>query len=111
MPHAMSFIVYKRADTDFALGSLWTLFEENFEGFVNYLDELDDCSYDPVCRSSENGACEDCLYLAAISTENANHNLGRGTFYGGPFDSHEDMTGYSEMVTAPTNANVDASAD
>lgn len=97
MPRTMSFIVYKRPDTDFALGSLWTLFEEQFDDFTEHLDELYDCSYDPVCLDDENGACEDCLYLAAISTENANHNLGRGTFYGGNFDGR-DLTGYKEIT-------------
>ncbi|WP_336021522.1 hypothetical protein [Halobellus salinisoli] len=96
MPRTMSFIVYKRPDTDFALGSLWTLFEEQFDDFSEHLDELYDCSYDPVCLHDENGACEDCLYLAAISTENANHNLGRGTFYGGNFDGR-DLTGYKDI--------------
>jgi len=97
MPRTMSFVVYKRPDTDFALGSLWTLFEEQFDDFAAHLDELYDCSYDPVCMHDENGACEDCLYLAAISTENANHNLGRGTFYGGNFDGR-DLTGYRHVA-------------
>ncbi len=97
MPRTMSFVVYKRPDTDFALGSVWTLFEEQFDDFAAHLDELYDCSYDPVCIHDENGACEDCLYLAAISTENANHNLGRGTFYGGNFDGR-DLTGYRDIT-------------
>jgi hypothetical protein len=99
MPRTMSFVVYKRPDTDFALGSLWTLFEEQFDDFIAHLGELYHCSYDPVCIHDENGACEDCLYLAAISTENANHNLGRGTFYGGNFDGR-DLIGYRDI--APT---------
>ena len=97
MPRTMSFVIYKRPDTDFALGSVWTLFEEQFDDFAGYLEELYDCSYDPVCIHDENGACEDCLYLAAISTENANHNLGRGTFYGGNFDGR-DLTGYRHIT-------------
>lgn len=96
MPRTMSFVIYKRPDTSFALGSIWTLFEEQFDDFVSHIDELNDCSIDPVCRHDENGACEDCLYLAAISTENANHNLGRGTFYGGPFDGR-DLTGFRDI--------------
>lgn len=96
MPRTMSFVIYKRPDTNFALGSLWTLFEEQFDDFAGHLNELYDCSYDPVCIHDENGACEDCLYLAAISTENANHNLGRGTFYGGNFDGR-NLTGYRDI--------------
>jgi hypothetical protein len=105
LPYSMAFVVYKRPDTDFQLGSLWTLFEEQFDDFTEHLEELNDCSFDPVCMHDENGACEDCLYLAAISTQNANHNLGRATFFGGPFDTydsqsdsgHSDLTGYRDV--------------
>jgi hypothetical protein len=55
----MAFVVYKRPDTDFQLGSLWTLFEEQFDDFTKHLEELNDCSFDPVCMHDENGACED----------------------------------------------------
>lgn len=96
MPHTMSFVIYKRPDTDFVLGSIWTLFEEQFSQFVEHLRELDHCSYDPVCSHDENGACDDCLYLAAISTENANHNLSRATLFGGPFDTRE-LIGYKDI--------------
>jgi hypothetical protein len=97
MPNGMAFVVYKRPDTDFQLGSLWTLFEEQFDDFTEHLDELYDCSLDPVCMDDENGACEDCLYLAAISTENANYNLSRSVFYGGPFDDRADIAGYQDI--------------
>lgn len=113
MPHTMSFVVYKSPDADFALGTIWTLFEEQFKEFVQHFDELNDCSYDPVCLHDENGACEDCLYLPAFATENTNHNLGRATFYGGPFDeynSHDlvspsnDLTGFTELTTTQDRA-------
>lgn len=105
LPYSLAFVVYKRPDTDFQLGSLWTLFEEQFDNFNEHLEELNDCSFDPVCMHDENGACEDCLYLAAMSTQNANHNLGRATFFGGSFDTHrsqstgghDELVGYREM--------------
>jgi hypothetical protein len=114
MPHTMSFVVYKSPDADFALGTIWTLFEEQFREFVQQLHELNDCSYDPVCLHDENGACEDCLYLPAFATENTNHNLGRATFYGGPFDNHatkdgaapfDDLTGFVNLTTTVDRAN------
>jgi hypothetical protein len=110
LPRTMSFVVYKRPDTDFQLGSLHTLFEEQFDDFVSHLHELNDCSIDPVCMHHENGACEDCLYLAAISTENANHNLGRGTVFGGRFDGRS-MTGYFEMADDDEDEDADATTD
>jgi hypothetical protein len=113
MPHTMSFVVYKSPDADFALGTIWTLFEEQFKEFVEHLHDLNDCSYDPVCLHDENGACEDCLYLPAFATENTNHNLGRATFYGGPFDNHDtdeasapfdDLTGFADLTTTADRA-------
>jgi len=86
MPHTLSFLVYKRPDTDQAIGTVLSLFEERFDQFYTQLQEQATCPLDRVCYADENGACEHCLYLPAMSTDNTNHNLGRATLFGGPFD-------------------------
>jgi len=43
MPHTLSFLVYKRPDTDQALGTVLTLFEERFEQFHTQLQEQATC--------------------------------------------------------------------
>lgn len=109
MPRTMSFVIYKSPDADFTLGTIRTLFEQHFDDVASHIEtELNNCSYDPVCTHAENGACEDCLYIPVFTTENANHNLSRATFYGGPFDDHDttdsgtsldDLTGFQMMTS------------
>lgn len=97
MPHTLSFLVYKRPDTDQALGTVLTLFEERFEQFETQLQEQATCPLNRVCYADENGACEHCLYLPAMSTDNTNHNLGRATLFGGPFDDGKPGLDDSEI--------------
>ena len=97
MPHTLSFLVYKRPDTDQAFGTIHSLFEERFEEFVDQFREQDRCPLNRVCYADENGACEHCLYLPAISTENTNHNLSRATIFGGAFDTGK-LDGSSDEI-------------
>jgi hypothetical protein len=88
LPRTMSVIIYKRPDTDFSLGSIFTLFEERFDKVVEQIKEADYCSFNTVCRKEHNAACEDCLYLSDITCQNVNYNLSRSTYFGGRFDGH-----------------------
>ncbi len=98
LPHTLSFVIYKRSDTDFSLGAMHTLVEDRFLQLAEYVDsDADVCIYDPVCETEENAACEDCLYISNISCDNGNHNLSRSTLYGGEFDDEEDITGYLDV--------------
>lgn len=103
MPHTLSFLVYKQAETDQTFGTVLTLFEERFDDFVDQFHEQSQCPLDEVCYHDENGACEHCLYLPAMSTENTNHNLSRAMLFGGQFDegklsqSNEEITGFLKI--------------
>jgi len=100
MPHTLSFLVYKRPDTDQSFGTVLSLFEERFNQFETQFREQGSCPLNQVCFADENGSCEHCLYLPAISTENTNHNLSRSALFGGLFDSgklesdEESITGF-----------------
>jgi len=98
LPHTLSFVVYKRSDTDFSLGAMHTLIEDRFMQLADYIeDDADVCIYDPVCEDEENAACEDCLFISNISCDNGNHNLSRSTLYGGTFDGEDDIDGYLDV--------------
>lgn len=86
LPRTMSVIIYKRSDTDFSLGSIFTLFEERFPDVVEQIDETEYCTYNTVCRRDHNSACEDCLFLSNVTCQNSNQNLSRSVYFGGPFD-------------------------
>jgi hypothetical protein len=96
LPRTMSVIIYKRSDTDFSLGSIFTLFEERFTDVVEQLDETEYCTYDSVCRRDHNCACEDCLFLSNVTCQNSNKNLSRSVYFGGPFDGSH-ITGFEEI--------------
>ena len=89
LPRTMSFIIYKRPDTDFSLGSIFTLFEERFDKVVDQINDGNYCSFNTVCRQEHNAACEDCMYLSDITCQNVNYNLSRSTCFGGSFDENE----------------------
>jgi hypothetical protein len=95
LPRTMSFIIYKRPDTDFSLGSIFTLFEERFDKVVEQINDANYCSFNTVCRQEHNAACEDCLYLSDITCQNVNYNLSRSTYFGGSFDGN-DLYGFTE---------------
>lgn len=103
LPHTLSFVVYKSPDTDQSFGTIQSLFEERFDEFNSQFREQERCPLNKVCYADENGACEHCLYLPAISTQNTNHNLSRATIFGGPFDSgklntnSKDIDGFLSM--------------
>ncbi|WP_257301035.1 hypothetical protein [Haloarchaeobius sp. FL176] len=96
LPRTMSVIIYKRSDTDFNLGSIFTLFEERFPDVIDQLDETDYCTYDTVCRRDHNCACEDCLFVSSVTCQNSNQNLSRSVYFGGPFDG-PDIVGFNGM--------------
>jgi hypothetical protein len=95
LPRALTFVVYKRSQTDFSLGSMFTMVENRFDQICDYLeDEGHQCMYDPLCEHEENSACEGCLYVSSRSCKHGNHNLARSTVYGGAFDDNEIDVGY-----------------
>lgn len=96
LPRTMSVIIYKRPDTDFSLGSIFTLFEERFDKVVQQIEEADYCSFNKVCRKEHNAACRDCLYLSDITCQNVNYNLSRSTYFGGRFDG-ETVRGFADL--------------
>lgn len=93
LPRTLSVIIYKRSDTDYSLGSIFTLFEERFLEVMSQMEESEFCTYDTICRADHNCACEDCLFLSNITCGNSNKNLSRSVLFGGKFDGAE-IDGY-----------------
>lgn len=97
LPRTLTFVIYKRSDTDFSLGALFSLVENNFLELVDYIShEEEDCMYDPVCKHEEGGACEGCLYISTLSCRHQNCNLSRATVFGGEFFGTE-LTGFFDI--------------
>jgi hypothetical protein len=98
LPHTLSFVIYKRSQTDFNLGSMFTMVENRFDQLCDYLqDDAQNCLYDPLCEQEENSACEGCLYTSSRSCSHGNHNLARSTVYGGEFDNEDLEVGFFDV--------------
>lgn len=93
MPHTLTFVVYKRSETDFNLGAMFSLIEDRFIQFAEDFEDSDTCVYDPVCEKEENASCEGCLFVSNMSCINGNKNLSRSTLFGGSFDG-ENIEGF-----------------
>jgi hypothetical protein len=93
MPHTLTFVVYKRSETDFNLGAMFSLIEERFLEFAEDFEDSDTCVYDPICENEENASCEGCLFVSNMSCINGNKNLSRSTLFGGKFDG-ENIEGF-----------------
>ena len=103
LPRPLSFIVYKRSDTDFSLGAIFTLIEDRFDEVAEQIrTEEQDCLYDPVCKHEDGHACEGCLYVSNLSCEYQNHTLSRAPLYGGDY-RHTTFTGYLDTAAQTTD--------
>lgn len=98
LPRTLSIVIYKQSQTDFSLGSMFTMVENRFDQLCDYLeDDARTCLYDPLCEREENSACEGCLYTSGRSCNHGNHNLARLTVYGGPFDDGTVEVGFFDV--------------
>ncbi|WP_435551186.1 hypothetical protein [Natrinema sp. CGMCC1.2065] len=86
LPRPLSFVIYKRSDTDYSLGSIFTLIEDRFTDLAEQIrSEEAECLYDPVCQNEDGHACEGCLYVSNLSCQFSNHSLSRAPLYGGSY--------------------------
>lgn len=98
LPRSLSFVVYKRSDTDFSLGAIFTLIEDRFDELVEQVrQESQDCMYDPVCASDDGHACEGCLYLSNLSCQYGNNTLSRALLFGGEYQNRQ-YEGYLDFA-------------
>lgn len=98
LPHTLSFVVYKRSQTDFNIGAMHTFVESRFEELHQHLREDSDiCIYDPVCETEENGSCEGCLFTSNMACSVRNLNLSRSVLHGGTFHEYDIGTGYLDV--------------
>lgn len=81
-PETLSFIIYSNK-TDFIIGGMHTLFEEQAELLRNRMlsRDMSICMHDPLC-SERNSACHACLFLPEIACSKFNKNLNRSVLYG-----------------------------
>ena len=91
-PNIPAFAIFANNPGGFQLGGIVTLFESGMTSWLEAAtEEVEQCLYDPVCIETDT-ACLACLFLAEISCEHFNRELGRDVIIGSP--SGEPQIGY-----------------
>ncbi|MDE2571804.1 MAG: hypothetical protein KGM44_04675, partial [bacterium] len=96
-PYHLCFAIYPRANTEFVMGGLRTVLEQNLDEVVMRALENDFCLYDPNCMQAARGADHGCLFLpeTACSFRNRNVQLSRWELFGAP---NGERIGYWDPV-------------
>jgi hypothetical protein len=83
-PRLGAFVVYN-ANTEYNLGGITTLFEEELDRLLNkvrYDPLAKDCMYDPICWEQMNGSCHACTHLGEMACGFFNRGMRRDYVFG-----------------------------
>jgi hypothetical protein len=83
-PHIGAFVVYN-ANTEYNLGGITTLFEEELDILLNkvrYDPLARECMYDPICLEQMNGSCHACTHLGEMACGFFNRGMRRDYVFG-----------------------------
>ncbi|MED7950720.1 hypothetical protein [Streptomyces sp. BE303] len=83
-PHDLAFAIYPNGGSDFSLGALRTVLEQNLDAVVTRAVDNDSCLYDPNCMLTNEGADHGCLQLPETACQFWNRNLSRWHLFGSP---------------------------
>jgi len=90
-PYELAFALHPNGRSDFSIGALRTVLEQNLDAVVNRAVDNDACLYDPNCMHANRGADHGCLLLPETACQCWNRHLSRWYLYGSPDDT---VTGY-----------------
>lgn len=83
-PNTCSIFIYPTSSEGITLGSISGMFESELKIFLeDALIDNEICTFDPVCKESQNGACVACTYLSEVNCTHFNKDLSRSYLYGG----------------------------
>ncbi len=83
-PYDLAFAIHPNGASDFTIGALRTVLEQNLDQIVERAMDNDTCLYDPHCMLTNQGADHGCLYLPETACQLWNRNLSRWHLYGSP---------------------------
>jgi hypothetical protein len=83
-PHDLAFAIHPNGGTEFTIGALRTVLEQNLDEIVTRAVENDTCIYDPNCMAANRGSDHGCLQLAETSCQSWNWFLSRWHLFGWP---------------------------
>jgi len=98
-PYDLAFAIHPNGGSEFILGGLRTVMEQNLDEVLERAVDNYGCIYDPNCNIANRGADHGCLFLPETACQAWNWFLSRWYLYGAP---DGDLVGYwSPQVSEP----------
>ena len=83
-PYELSFAVHPNGGSEFTIGGLRTVLEQNLDEVVDRAVENSSCIYDPNCMVANRGADHGCLQLPETACQSWNRFISRWDLFGSP---------------------------
>ena len=83
-PLDLAFAIHPNGGSEFTIGGLRTVFEQNIDEVVQRAYDNTTCIYDPHCMISNQGSDHGCLQLPETACQLWNHHLSRWYLFGDP---------------------------
>jgi hypothetical protein len=83
-PYALSFAIHPNGGSEFTIGGLRTVLEQNLAEVVSRAGDNDTCIYDPNCMVANRGADHGCLQLPETACQAWNWFISRWELFGSP---------------------------
>ncbi len=93
-PYALAFAIHPNAQSEFTIGGLRTVFEQNLDQIVQRAVDNFTCLYDPNCMTATRGVDHGCLQLPETSCQCWNWFLSRWELFGEPSSAPDRIHGY-----------------
>lgn len=90
-PYALAFAIHPNGGSEFTIGGLRTVLEQNLGEVVSSAVDNDTCIYDPNCMVANRGADHGCLQLPETACQAWNWFISRWELFGSP---DGEVTGY-----------------
>jgi len=95
-PYALAFAIYPNSGSEFTIGGLRTVYEQNLHQIVERALENAACIYDPNCMRSNRGVDHGCLQLPETACQSWNWHLSRWELFGQTGEARHRIVGYWE---------------
>jgi hypothetical protein len=83
-PYALAFAIHPNGGSEFTIGGLRTVLEQNLAEVVARAGDNDTCIYDPNCMVANRGADHGCLQLPETACQAWNWFISRWELFGSP---------------------------
>lgn len=98
-PYDLAFAIHPNGGSEFILGGLRTVMEQNLDEVLERAVDNYACIYDPNCNEANQGADHGCLFLPETACQAWNWFLSRWYLFGSP---RGELVGYwSPQVSVP----------